>query len=116
MSDPKYFKRAMVSPTAAMKMLMHTYSGCEKGMREGGKPLEVMGMMLGRPHTEQLDTLVVTDVFPLPVEGFETRVIADDEQARLSKRHRRSRARRLPIRPSFTFFVSCARARARARR
>ena len=61
-------------------------------------------MMLGRPHTEQLDTLVVTDVrtreteparnciyirltltlslqvFPLPVEGFETRVIADDEQ------------------------------------
>ena len=36
--------------------------------------------MLGRPHTELVDTLVVTDVFPLPVEGFETRVIADDEQ------------------------------------
>ena len=32
--------------------------------QEGSKPLEVMGMMLGRPHTEQLDTLVVTDVRP----------------------------------------------------
>jgi hypothetical protein len=28
-----------------VKMLMHTYSGCEEGMRQGGKPLEVMGML-----------------------------------------------------------------------
>ena len=25
------------------------------------------------------DTLVVTDAFPLPIEGFETRVVADDQ-------------------------------------
>ena len=31
----KYFKRVLVSPTAAMKMLTHTHSGCEKGMRVG---------------------------------------------------------------------------------
>lgn len=58
---------------------MHAYSGCEKGIKEGGKPIEVMGLMLGRPHTEEPTTLVVTDAFPLPIEGFETRVIADDD-------------------------------------
>ena len=36
-------------------------------------------MMLGYPHDEQKNTLVVTDVFPLPVTGFETQVVADDE-------------------------------------
>ena len=61
---------------------MHAYSGCEKGIKEGGKPIEVMGLMLGRPHTEELNTLVVTDAFPLPIEGFETRVIADDDKVR----------------------------------
>ncbi|KAJ1459817.1 COP9 signalosome complex subunit 5A [Pelagophyceae sp. CCMP2097] len=79
MSDVKYFKRVMVSPVASVKMLMHTYSGCEEGMRQGGKPLEVMGMLLGCPSDTHPDTLVVTDVFPLPVTGFETRVVADDE-------------------------------------
>jgi len=77
--DPTYFKRVMVSPTASVKMLTHAYSGCEEGLRAGGKPLEVMGMMLGCPHSEVKDALVVTDVFPLPVTGFETRVVADDE-------------------------------------
>uniref|UniRef100_A0A7S2WTE4 COP9 signalosome complex subunit 5 n=1 Tax=Rhizochromulina marina TaxID=1034831 RepID=A0A7S2WTE4_9STRA len=79
MGDAKYFKKVKVGPSAAMKMLMHTYSGVEKGIKESGKPVEVMGLLLGRPHTEDLTTLVVTDAFPLPVEGFETRVIADDE-------------------------------------
>jgi len=78
-TDQKYFKKVKIGPSAAMKMLMHTYSGVEKGIKEGGKPVEVMGLLLGRPHTEELTTLVVTDAFPLPVEGFETRVIADDE-------------------------------------
>eukprot|EP00977_Amphora_coffeiformis_P008553 scaffold1936_cov154-Amphora_coffeaeformis.AAC.3 len=39
-----------------------------------------MGMLLGRPDPETPETIVVTDAFPLPIEGFETRVVADDEQ------------------------------------
>ena len=35
--------------------------------------------MLGRPCTENEKTLIVTDVYPLPIEGFETRVVADDD-------------------------------------
>jgi hypothetical protein len=31
-------------------------------MKAGGKPVEVMGLMIGRPDTESLTTLVVTDV------------------------------------------------------
>ena len=40
---------------------------------------QVMGLMLGRPDPDTPKTLVVTDVFPLPIEGFETRVSADDQ-------------------------------------
>jgi COP9 signalosome complex subunit 5 len=39
----------------------------------------VMGLMLGRPDPHSPTTLIVTDAFPLPIEGFETRVIADDQ-------------------------------------
>ena len=35
-------------------------------------------MLLGRPDPDTPHTLVVTDAFPLPIEGFETRVVADD--------------------------------------
>jgi COP9 signalosome complex subunit 5 len=63
-----------------MKMLMHANSGVEKGIAAGGKPVEVMGMLMGRPDTENHRALIVTDVFALPVEGAETRVLADDEQ------------------------------------
>lgn len=80
MTDPNYFKRVLVSPVASVKMLAHAHQGCEEGTRSGGKPLEVMGMLLGCPHSEMKDALVVTDVFPLPVTGFETRVVADDEK------------------------------------
>uniref|UniRef100_A0A7S3PF33 COP9 signalosome complex subunit 5 n=2 Tax=Aplanochytrium stocchinoi TaxID=215587 RepID=A0A7S3PF33_9STRA len=81
MADPKYFKKVKVSGVAAMKMMNHAVSGVEKGMKSaGGKPVEVMGLMLGRPHTEMHDTLIVADVFPLPVEGAETRVLADDQE------------------------------------
>jgi COP9 signalosome complex subunit 5 len=38
-----------------------------------------MGMLLGRPDPLTPHTLVVTDAFALPIEGFETRVVADDE-------------------------------------
>eukprot|EP00904_Undaria_pinnatifida_P010840 jgi/Undpi1/6887/HiC_scaffold_21.g09363.m1 len=80
MQDPKYFKKVKISPSAAMKMLMHANSGVEKGMAQGGKPVEIMGMMLGRPDTEMPNALIVTDVFPLPVEGAETKVLADDQE------------------------------------
>lgn len=41
--------------------------------------MQVMGLLLGRPDPVTPTTLVVTDAFALPIEGFETRVIADDE-------------------------------------
>lgn len=81
--DPKYFIRVSVSPSAVMKMLIHANSGVEKGIASvGRKPVEVMGLILGRPSTDpkNLDTLIVTDVFPLPIEGAETKVLADDEE------------------------------------
>mmetsp|Transcript_28606 Transcript_28606/g.37471 ORF Transcript_28606/g.37471 Transcript_28606/m.37471 type:complete len:386 (-) Transcript_28606:401-1558(-) len=81
MQDPKYFKKVMISPSATMKMLMHANSGVDKGMKSGGgKPVEVMGLMLGRPDTEIPNALIVTDVFPLPIEGAETKVLADDAE------------------------------------
>ena len=40
-------------------------SGVEKGIAQGGKPTEVMGLMLGRPCTENEKTLLVTDVRPV---------------------------------------------------
>lgn len=58
--------------------MMHCQSGVNKGIQKGGNPIEVMGMLLGRPDPDTPKTLVVTDAFPLPIEGFETRVIADD--------------------------------------
>lgn len=82
-NDPKYFKSTRLSPSAVMKMLSHANSGVEKGMSsQGGKPVEVMGLMLGRPSTDEdeLHTLIVTDVFPLPIEGAETKVLADDQE------------------------------------
>jgi len=77
--DPKWFTNIAVSPTAIMKMMTHCHSGVEKGLKKGGNPIEVMGLLLGRPDPSYQKTLVVTDVFPLPIEGFETRVIADDQ-------------------------------------
>jgi len=77
--NAKWFTGATVSPTAIVKMMTHCQSGVEKGVKKGGNPIEVMGLLLGRPDPITPHTLVVTDVFPLPIEGFETRVIADDE-------------------------------------
>lgn len=62
--DPHYFKHIKVSALALLKMVMHA--------RSGGT-LEVMGLMLGKVVGT---TMVVMDVFALPVEGTETRVNA----------------------------------------
>jgi len=77
--EPKYFRKVAVSPSATTKMMMHCHSGVESGIAKGGKPTEKMGLLLGRPDPETPRTLIVTDVFPLPIEGFETRVVADDQ-------------------------------------
>jgi len=58
--------------------MTHCHSGVEKGIKKGGNPIEVMGLIHGRPDPTTPQTLIVTDVFPLPIEGFETRVVADD--------------------------------------
>jgi COP9 signalosome complex subunit 5 len=79
MKNAKHFKTVAVSPSAVMKIMMHCQSGVEKGIAKGGNPIEVMGMLLGRPDPTTPEALVVTDAFPLPIEGFETRVVADDE-------------------------------------
>lgn len=79
MTDPKYFKRVLLSPSATIKMMYHGQSGVDKGFSKGGKPIEVMGMLLGRPDTQDPQCIIITDAQPLPIEGFETRVVADDE-------------------------------------
>lgn len=80
MKDPKFFNKVALSPSAVMKIMMHCQSGVEKGIKQGGNPIEVMGFLLGRPDPVTPNTLIVTDAFPLPIEGFETRVIADDDE------------------------------------
>ncbi len=43
--------------------LLHANSGVEKGVAgPGRKPLEIMGLMVGRPDVEQAGSLIVTDV------------------------------------------------------
>lgn len=77
MKDPKHFQTVALSPSAAVKISNHCQSGVDKGIAKGGNPIEVMGLLLGRPAPN--GKLIVTDAFPLPVEGFETRVVANDE-------------------------------------
>jgi len=78
--DATYFKRVAVSPAASTKMLAHAQRGCEAGVKAGGKPLEVMGLLLGYPDADPTNRrLIVTDALPLPVTGFETSVVADDD-------------------------------------
>jgi COP9 signalosome complex subunit 5 len=43
-------------------------------------PVEVMGLMHGHPDLDDPGTLIVTDVFPLPVEGTETSVMTDNPE------------------------------------
>jgi COP9 signalosome complex subunit 5 len=79
MKDPKYFKRVKISPSAIVKMMTHSQSGVEKGLKQNGKPLEVMGLLFGHPDVEDLHCLIVTDAQPIPAEGFETKVVIDDQ-------------------------------------
>jgi COP9 signalosome complex subunit 5 len=62
--------------------LKHALSGVEKGRKAGTNPVEVMGLMIGKPDG---DSIIVLDACPLPVEGSETRVVADDAQVYMTK-------------------------------
>jgi COP9 signalosome complex subunit 5 len=79
MKDPRYFKRVKISPSAIVKMMTHAQSGVDKGTRRGGKPIEVMGLLLGRPDVSDPQCLIIADAQALPCEGFETSVVANDE-------------------------------------
>ena len=59
------------------EQLKHALSGVEKGRKAGTAPVEIMGLMIGKADG---DAIVVLDANPLPVEGSETRVVADDAQ------------------------------------
>lgn len=77
-ADPKCFTKVKISPSATIKMMMHGQSGVDKGIKKSGKPVEVMGIMIGRPDTEDPHSLIISDTFALPIEGFETSVVADN--------------------------------------
>ncbi len=57
----------------------HAASGVDKGLASANRlPVEVMGLMMGHIDTSEPGCLIVTDVFPLPVEGTETSVMSDN--------------------------------------
>ena len=60
--------------------LKHALAGVEKGRKAGTAPVEIMGLMIGKASGE---SIVVLDACPLPVEGSETRVVADDAQVHM---------------------------------
>jgi COP9 signalosome complex subunit 5 len=82
LKDPLYFKNVKISPSAAMKMMMHVQSGVEKGVKRSitGKPTEVMGLLIGRQCTEDPTCLIISDAQALPIEGFETSVVSDSTE------------------------------------
>jgi COP9 signalosome complex subunit 5 len=75
-----YFKSVKISPAAAMKMQMHGQAGVDKGIKRNGKPVEVMGLLLGRPDTTDPRSFIIVDAQALPIEGFETSVVADNDE------------------------------------
>ena len=77
--DPKYFKKVRINVLAATKMVKHAIQGVNAGRKAGGLPTEIMGLLVGRPDPAT-NTLVIMDCIELPVEGSETRVVADDEK------------------------------------
>lgn len=81
-ANVKNFQNCKVSALAAMKMLKHALAGVEKGRKAGTNPVEVMGLMIGKPDG---DSIIVLDACPLPVEGSETRIVADDAQVYMTK-------------------------------
>lgn len=81
MTNPKYFQKVNISPSATAKMMIHAQFGVDKGTKRGGKPIEVMGLLIGRPDSDNPREIVISDAQPIPIEGFETSVVANDEKS-----------------------------------
>lgn len=67
------------NPSSTTNPSTSTASGSNPVAGRQGKPLEVMGLLLGRPSAKDPQAVIITEAFPLPLLGFETRVVADDE-------------------------------------
>jgi len=77
LKNNRFFKITRVSALAAMKMLKHSLAGVKKGRAsKGGMPIEVMGLLIGKPEGE---AIVILDAAPIPVEGIEYKVEASQE-------------------------------------
>ena len=79
MTNPRYLQSVKISPSAVIKMMLHGQQGVDKGIQKSGKPIEVMGLLLGRPDVNDPTCIIISDSQALPIEGFETKVVADDE-------------------------------------
>ena len=68
---PTFLKTVCVSGSAALKILEHAQQGILQGVEQSGMPLEVMGMLAGHLLCGEggMETLVVTDAFPVPAKG-----------------------------------------------
>ena len=75
----RHFRKVKVSAVAAMKMQAHAASGVEKGLASANRmPIEVMGLVEAHVDPDEPTSIVVTDCFPLPIEGTETTVMTDN--------------------------------------
>jgi len=77
-NDRKYFKQVKVNSSAAAKILEHAKHGVEKGRKRTGMPIEIAGLLIGKIKK---GTFVIYDTLPLPVEGTEAQVVANDGAA-----------------------------------
>lgn len=59
-----------------MKMLIHAQEGVENGIKNSitHQPVEVMGLCIGHPDIKNPKHLIISDAFPLPISGAETKV------------------------------------------
>lgn len=53
-NNVRHFKNCKVSVLAAMKMLRHALAGVEKGRKQNGVPIEIMGLMIGKPEGDSI--------------------------------------------------------------
>merc|ERR1719486_1221731 len=82
LKDPKHFKNCRINVLAATKMVKHAIQGVNQGRKKGGLPTEIMGPLVGRPDPDNKGSIVIMDFIELPIEGSETKVVADDEKVR----------------------------------
>jgi COP9 signalosome complex subunit 5 len=80
LTQGKYFRSCRINVLAATKMVKHAIQGVNAGRKKGGLPTEIMGLLVGRPDADNPTSIVIMDCIELPIEGSETKVVADDEK------------------------------------